>query len=275
MILHITDPHFGTERPAVVAALIALARQRRPGQIVLSGDITQRARPAQFAAARDFVQRLCDACGIDAVRDVLVIPGNHDIPLFNLPLRLADPYGRFCRAFGARLNPMIRTPQAWLIGVNTTRLWRHKHGEVSTAQIERVAARLRAAPDGALRVVVTHQPLMVIERGDRRDLVRGHRAAIRAWVAAGADLFLSGHTHQSFVAPLLGDGRQAWVVQTGTAVSRRVREHVPNSVHLIDWPGESGGARVVERWDCSGERFERVACTQIALSHGMPALPLG
>ena len=173
MILHITDTHFGAERPEVVRGLIELAREQRPSLVVLSGDVTQRARRAQFDAARAFVDELCAACGIDAQRDVLIIPGNHDIPLFNLPLRVLDPYGPYVRAFGKRLEPLIRRPDVWLIGVNTTRPWRHKHGELSSAQIERVAARLRAAPDDALRVVVTHQPLMVIERDDRRDLVRG------------------------------------------------------------------------------------------------------
>ena len=264
MILHITDTHFGAERPEVVRGLIELAREQRPSLVVLSGDVTQRARRAQFDAARAFVDELCAACGIDAQRDVLIIPGNHDIPLFNLPLRLLDPYGHYVRAFGTRLEPLIRRPDVWLIGVNTTRPWRHKHGELSSAQIERVAARLRAAPAGALRVVVTHQPLMVVEREDRRDLVRGHAAAIRAWAGAGADLFLSGHTHQSFVAPVLGAKRRAWVVQTGTAVSSRVREHVPNSVHLIEWAGDaSRHGWTVERLDWAGERFAAVARTVI------------
>ena len=264
MILHITDTHFGAERPEVVRGLIELAREQRPSLVVLSGDVTQRARRAQFDAARAFVDELCAACGIDAQRDVLIIPGNHDIPLLNLPLRVLDPYGPYVRAFGTRLEPLIRRPDVWLIGVNTTRPWRHKHGELSSAQIERVAARLRAAPAGALRVVVTHQPLMVVEREDRRDLVRGHAAAIRAWAGAGADLFLSGHTHQSFVAPVLGAKRRAWVVQTGTAVSSRVREHVPNSVHLIEWAGDaSRHGWTVERLDWAGERFATVARTVI------------
>ena len=265
MILHLTDSHFGTERPEVVRGLIELAAQQQPRLVVLSGDITQRARRQEFAAARALLADLCAACRIDAARDVLVIPGNHDIPLFNLPLRIADPYGRYASAFGSRLEPLLRRPEVWLIGVNSTRPWRHKHGEVSSAQIERVSARLRAAPASALRVVVTHHPLMVIERDDRRDLARGHRSALGAWTAAGTDLFLSGHTHQSFVAPVPGAAQQAWVVQTGTAVSRRTRAHVPNSVHLIV-PGAPGGAlrASLTRWDWNGtNRFVPTAETRI------------
>lgn len=267
MILHITDTHFGAERPEVVRGLIELAREQRPSLVVLSGDVTQRARRAQFDVARAFMDELCAACGIDAQRDVLIIPGNHDIPLFNLPLRLLDPYGPYVRAFGTRLEPLIRRPDVWLIGVNTTRPWRHKHGELSSAQIERVAARLRAAPDDALRVVVTHQPLMVIEREDRRDLVRGYKAAVDTWVAAGADIFLSGHTHQSFVAPLLGSARQAWVVQTGTAVSCRIREQVPNSVHFLSRNVVPSGGLVMGRFDWDGvSSFNQVTSKEVALA---------
>lgn len=276
MILHLTDPHFGAERPPVADALIELARARRPELIVLSGDITQRARPAQFGAARAFMDALCAACGLDPARDVLVIPGNHDIPLFHLPLRLFDPYGRYAQAFRGPLDPLIRRQAVWLIGVNTTRPWRHKHGEVSRAQIERVAARLHAAPNGALRVVVTHQPVFVVEADDRKDLLRGHRAAARAWAAAGADLLLSGHIHQSFVAPLpypLGD---TWTVQTGTAVSDRIRERVPNSVHVIGLGNAEAGVRaVVERWDWDGQAFAHIGSTDIPRRTPAPPPVLG
>ena len=260
MILHITDTHFGAERPQVVHGLIDWARQHRPRLVVLSGDITQRARAAQFAAARLFLQQLCAASGIDRARDVLLLPGNHDIPLFNLLARVVDPYGGYARFAAMGLNPLIRRDDVWLIGVNTTRPWRHKHGEISGAQIERVAARLHAAPAGALRVVVTHQPLWVVERDDYPDRVRNHRAAVNAWCAAGADLLLAGHIHQSFVAPLPGATDGTWVVQTGTAVSHRIREQVPNTFHVIEpQPAQAGQRARVTRWDWQGEAFGRIA----------------
>ena len=253
MILHLTDPHFGTERPEVVQGLIALAAQRCPEWVVVSGDITQRARKSQFAAAHRFFNHLCAASGADPRSRLLVIPGNHDLPLFHLPLRLADPYGPYARYFGSDLEPTVAGAGVCLLGVNTTRPWRHKHGELSRAQIAHVNERLqRCAPD-ALKVVVTHQPLQVIEADDMKDLVRGHAAAKKAWSEAGADLLLSGHTHQSFVAPLPAPQDQTWVVQTGTAVSRRIREQVPNSVHLIRHQDLPQGQRAcVERWDWDG-----------------------
>lgn len=265
MILHLTDPHFGTERPDVVEGLIALAAARRPQLIVLSGDITQRARAAQFAAAQRFLQRLCAACGADPRADLLVIPGNHDLPLFNLPVRLADPYGAYARWFGSQLEPTVAGEGVCLLGVNATRPWRHKHGELSSAQIARVADRLSQGEANALKVIVTHQPLFAVEADDLNDLVRGHCAARQRWAKAGADLLLSGHTHQSFVAPLPAPLGATWAVQTGTAVSRRTRKRVPNTVHLIRYRDLPAGQRAVaERWDWNGQRaFEQTAETVV------------
>jgi len=84
LLLQISDPHFGTEDPGAVEALVPLVHEKRPGLVVLSGDITQRARRGQFEAARRFLDRLPAAA-------LVVIPGNHDIPLFNVFGRLLRP----------------------------------------------------------------------------------------------------------------------------------------------------------------------------------------
>ncbi|MBP8804838.1 MAG: metallophosphoesterase, partial [Pseudoxanthomonas sp.] len=211
ILLHIADTHFGTERPVVVAALIALAAQQRPDLVVLAGDITQRARPAQFRAAKAFVARLG--------APVLAVPGNHDIALFDLWARLRRPYARYARVFGAELEPVHSSPDLLVVGVNTTRAWRHKNGEVSAAQIDRVAGLLAAASPRQLRVVVVHQPAAVTRAGDRANLLRGHDAALQAWSVAGADLVLGGHIHLPYTLAPQGLARRLWVLQAGTAVS--------------------------------------------------------
>lgn len=252
ILLQISDTHFGTERPEVVEALVRLVHEQRPQVLLLSGDITQRGTPGQFAAARAFIDRL-------AVPTVLALPGNHDIPLYNLVLRLLAPYARHRRAFGDELEPQLDWPGLLLLTVNTTRWYRHVDGEVSPAQRERVAQRLARAHPAQVRIVMTHQPLAVTRPEDERNRLHGHADATRRWAEAGADLVLGGHIHLPFVRALHehlpGLERPMWAVQAGTAVSRRVRHEAGNSVNLLRLGaaagvGEAGLRRcTVERWD--------------------------
>lgn len=247
ILLHLSDTHFGTERPEVVTALIRLAREVRPDIAVLSGDVTQRARRGQFAAARRFIETL-------AVPATLAIPGNHDIPLYNVAARMVAPYANYQDAFGEDLEPQFTSDDLLIIGVNTTRPWRHKDGEVSAAQVERVTQQLRKITPRQLRIVVVHQPVRVVLESDRANLLHGHREASQAWAAAGADLILSGHIHFPFVLSLheeqSASQRPAWAVSAGTAVSHRVREDMPNSVNLIRYDAtQSPRTCVIERLD--------------------------
>ena len=254
VLLHIADTHFGTERRSVVEALVALAAQQRPDLVVLAGDVTQRARPGQFRAAKAFVDRLG--------APVLAVPGNHDIALFDPWARLTRPYARWAGAFGADLEPVHASAELLVVGVNTTRAWRHKNGEVSAAQIDRVAGLLATASPQQLRVVVVHQPAAVIRSRDRANLLRGHQAALQAWSVAGADLVLGGHIHQPYTLAPQGLARRLWVLQAGTAVSSRTRAEVPNSVNIVRWNEPSGahdapaqqgsaagGSCLIEQWD--------------------------
>ncbi|BAO81805.1 predicted phosphohydrolase [Serpentinimonas raichei] len=259
LVLQVSDTHFGTEQPPVVEALVALAQQQRPDLLLLSGDITQRARPAQFRAARAFMERLG--------APLLAVPGNHDIPLLDLWTRLRRPYARYLAAFGPELEPLHSSPELLVLCLNTTRPWRHKHGEVSAAQIERVAQRLEAATAAQLRVVVVHQPVAVIRSSDVVNLLRGHEAALQRWAAAGADLVLGGHIHLPYVRAVDGLARPLWAVQAGTAVSARVREGLPNSVNLLRWgaPHASPGCCQIEQWDYAAAQraFVRAAVTEV------------
>jgi hypothetical protein len=186
---------------------------------------------------------------------VLAIPGNHDIALFDLWSRLRQPYARYAAAFGSELEPVHASAGFLLIGVNTTRAWRHKNGEVSAAQIERVARRLASARPPQLRVVVVHQPAAVPHAGERPNLLRGHAAATRAWSAAGADLVMGGHIHLPYTLPLPGLARPLWMVQAGTTLSTRLRGTSPNSFNRLKLhPGDEKQV-CVERWDLSAGRF--------------------
>ena len=270
VLLQISDTHFGTEQAPVVEALVALAAQQRPDVVVLSGDITQRARPAQFRAAKVFVDRLG--------APVLAVPGNHDIALFDLWARLTRPYARYATVFGADLEPVHSSQDLLVVGVNTTRAWRHKNGEVSTEQIDRVANLLTAASPQQLRLVVVHQPAAVTQAEERSNLLRGHHAALRVWSAAGADLVLGGHIHLPYTLALHGLARRLWVLQAGTAVSSRTRPKAPNSVNILRWGAASSAAGdqpqigsetgkycVIEQWDFArhDQAFVRTSVTPV------------
>ncbi|RYX91277.1 MAG: metallophosphoesterase [Comamonadaceae bacterium] len=247
-LLHISDTHFGTEQAPVCEALRALSRDQKPDVLIFSGDLTQRARSAEFAAARAYVDSL-------GIAQVLVLPGNHDIPLYNVFARMFHPYQGYAREFGTELSPVIDTPAVLVVGINTTRASRHKNGVVSGEQIEAVCATLGRARPGQLRVVVTHQPAAVFRDKDEHDRLRGADPALQAWSAAGADLVLGGHIHLPYIVDLLSGSkpvpRAMWCVQAGTALSSRVRHGTANSVNLIRWDGGWGGERscTVERCD--------------------------
>lgn len=243
-LLHISDTHFGTEQPAVMEALVRFTEHEAPDCIVCTGDITQRARRHQFAAARRFLERLSSP--------VIAVPGNHDIPLFNLPARLLNPFGNFRRFMGDSLEPRFETPTLRILGVNTTRASRHVDGAVSSRQIARVSDQLRAASPWQLRVVIQHHPVRAIEYSDLHNLLIGHEDAIPAWVDAGMDLLLAGHIHLPYIRPLQGySGRQALTVQAGTALSKRTRGETGNSFNVIRYPREDTLPRrcTIERWD--------------------------
>lgn len=243
-LLQISDAHFGTERPDVVDALLQLAARERPDLVVLSGDITQRARRSQFAAARAFVERL-------GPTPALVVPGNHDIPLFNVFARVLFPYANYRHAFGSELEPVFESRDVLVIGVNSARPSRHTEGEVSEEQIGRVAGRLRSASASQLRVIVMHHPVAAMNADYTQHLLHGREHAVRQWAKAGADLIVGGHAHLPYAVPLadrMDLARPVWVVQAGTALSTRVRAGIPNSVNMI-------------RYDAHGldERMARVA----------------
>jgi 3',5'-cyclic AMP phosphodiesterase CpdA len=251
-IVQISDTHFGTEQAPIVEAVIALVHQLRPNVVILSGDITQRARSEQFQAAHRFMARL--PCS-----HVLTIPGNHDIPLFDIVSRALRPYANYAACFGKELEPSFESDDLLIQCLNTTRPKRHKDGEVSAGQIERVSSRLHSAKPTQLRIVVTHQPVHVIRPKDEQNLLHGYQAAVRAWSRAGADIIMGGHIHLPYVRPLSERlkelPRAIWSVQAGTAVSSRVRGDIPNSLNVLKYERRSSGC-TVERWDYDAASLE-------------------
>lgn len=243
VLMHLSDLHFGAHDPQVCAAAQRLAQRLGVSMVVVSGDLTQRATAEQFDQAARFVQ------GLNA-RTTLVLPGNHDLPLFAWWMRWGRSYERYARQFGVDHEPVRHKGPFYVVGVNTTRAWRHERGSLSSAQIDHVARLLARAPPGAWKLVASHHPLVARDDADRSH--RPHRAdeAVQCWRDAGAQMLLSGHAH----APVLLQPRPGlWACSAGTAVSRRLRHGSPNSVAVLSVEASgavsAGWARDAARWD--------------------------
>lgn len=239
-ILHLSDIHFGAVDERLVDPIIALAHDLRPDATVVSGDLTQRARPDQFVAARDFLDRLPGA--------VLAVPGNHDMPLWNLPLRLAAPLARYRRFIGTT-EPHVNLPGAVIQGIDSANPLVWKAGRMRDASGERLNAVFADAPVGAMRVAVMHHAPVPAADGTPADLADPTRA-LAMLSRAGTDLVLSGHTHMPHVA-FAETAAGILFLQVGTAISTRLKtgandfaliELGPNSVAHQAWVAPRGGA---------------------------------
>lgn len=226
-IAHLSDTHFGTQVPPVAQALLDCLERLAPDLVVVSGDITQRARKQEFTAAADYFRRL--------PAPMLVLPGNHDIPLFDLASRFLHPYREFDRAFGARSGIWAGEGVA-VLGCDTTLPTRHTRGRLDIAQLERLVAAVPDEP-GSMRIAAVHQPLHAAWLQDRDEILLNAEEAAAALARTGIDVVLSGHVH----VPVVCTTREVFprlrrhfvLAGAGTAVSRRTRPAAPNSFNLL------------------------------------------
>lgn len=217
-LVHVSDLHFGRIDPVIVKPLGGALLAANPDLIAISGDFTQRARHAQFAAAREFVASL--------TANTLVVPGNHDIPLFDVVERFAAPLSRYRKYISADLEPDYMDEEMVVLGVNTARAWVYPFGEgrINEHQVDRLVERLSTVPSSLLRVIVTHHPFDLPPGVANRRLVGRSAMAMTRLASANADLFLSGHLHVSHISCAVdryeAAGHSALIVQAGTVSSR-------------------------------------------------------
>lgn len=224
-IVHLSDPHFGAEEPRLVPHLLAAVAALAPDLVVVSGDLTQRARPAQYQAAARFLA--------DCPAPVLAIAGNHDVPLYDLRLRFGDPWRRWRQGVGRDLEPVFRDDALVVVAVNTANPLVWKDGKITGRQVQRVA-RCFADAGARRRVLVMHHPLQG-PPGEAPALV-GAADALVGLVGAGTEVVLSGHLHATYVTPLSG-AESILSVQAGTCLSWRVRGD-GNAFNALDFDAE-------------------------------------
>jgi 3',5'-cyclic AMP phosphodiesterase CpdA len=246
-IAHLSDLHFGREAARVVEAVLEDLAEHRPDLVVVSGDLTQRARRRQFQAARAFLDRF--------PAPVLVVPGNHDIPLFDLARRFFRPLARYRELVTADLDPLFHDDELAVLGVNTARSNVVKNGRLSHAQIDGIRERLQPLPPRVFKVLVTHHPFAPPPGTRESRLVGRGLQALQVAEACGVDLLLAGHLHVGYSGDVrahhLSIRRSILVVQAGTATSLRVRGE-PNTYNVITVDGPSLSL-AVRAWD--GARF--------------------
>jgi 3',5'-cyclic AMP phosphodiesterase CpdA len=245
-IAHISDLHFGRHDKAVAEALLASLREAKPHLIIVSGDLTQRARRGQFAAAGAFLERM--------PAPVLVVPGNHDVPLYNLARRFLDPLGRFRHFISIEERPFHLDDEIAVLGLNTARSSSLINGRISYAQAAAIRDIFARVAPGTFRILVLHHPLLSPPEIPWLSTVGRTELALEAMAEADIHLVLAGHRHRAYGGDLadhhLALRKSILVHHAGTAISTRRRAEA-NSYNL--YRIESGLLScTVQSWTGSG-----------------------
>ena len=210
-VAHLSDLHFGRVEHSVLEPLRRRVCELAPDLVIVSGDLTQRAREEQFREARAFLDTLPGP--------QLVVPGNHDVPLYNVFARFFHPLAGYRRSISPDPEPAFHDDEIAVLGINSARSLVFKGGRVSAGQLERVQRELCRLNGDVVKIVVTHHPFGALDR----------------LADCGVDLFVAGHLHATRIGHAV-EGTGALMVQAGTATSSRTREE-PNSFNLLKiWP---------------------------------------
>ena len=231
VIAHISDLHFGAEDTSIAEGLLRDLQQVAPALVIASGDFTQRARRKQFAAARTYLDQIhCPR---------ITVPGNHDIPLYDVLRRFLAPLTRYKHFIHPDVNPWFEDEQVAILGLNTARSLTWISGRISSEQVELIRTRFSKVPEPRFRIVVTHHPF-IPPPGDTAagiDLVGGAALALPVVDECNVDLLLAGHLHQGYTGDVRAyypaTNRSIIVAQAGTAISWRIRKKQPNGYNVL------------------------------------------
>lgn len=264
-IAHLSDIHFGAHDPKIVRATEAWLQQNRPDLVVISGDFTQRARVEQFREASAWLNRMRTA-GLK----LLTIPGNHDVPLYDLARRFGAPLRRYKRYISNDLCPFYEDDAVAILGLNTARSLTIKDGRINHDQMRLLRERFAAVAPEKTRILVTHHPLFAMpigKGGELSEAVGRHEDAVRAAGETGIHIALAGHFHRTYAEAaekMVAHAGGALVIQAGTATSTRLRNAEPQSFNWLHVRRHDDIELQVVVWDGAGfQRGHHVAYRQM------------
>src|SRR4051812_14269709 len=247
-VVHVSDLHFGRLDPRLVSPMLAAINRLAPDLVAVSGDVTHRARRREFESARLFLQALRSPA--------LVVPGNHDVPFYDVVRRFVSPLGRYRRFVTTDLEPVHTDDEMVVLGLNSSRSLTFGRGRLNERQVRTAVERLRSAPAHATRIIVTHHPFDLPARYGDDHLVGRASMAMAHLAAVGADLFLAGHLHVTHIGHTAERykiaGHSALVVQAGTMSTRQRGE--PNSFNVLRI-SRPHLAVTRQTWDTAAETF--------------------
>lgn len=224
-LVHLSDLHFGFDRTALIEPLLDRVNRAGADLVVVTGDLTHRARSAQFAQAAAFLRRI--------EVPLIAVPGNHDIPLYKLADRMMKPYRRYRRIIAQNMEPVGHVGQVRVQGINSVDPMAWQRGVISAAQMRRVVEGID--PD-CVNIVALHHPMQQRPEVDKQ-LMRGAREAMALFELQGVQVVLSGHLHiWSAGAFLPPEGRSVLQIQGGTALCARLDDR-QNEFAVLDFQG--------------------------------------
>lgn len=248
-LAHLSDLHFGRENPRLIDGLMYCLEEIKPQLVIISGDLTQRARKREFLAARTFLENLS--------WPYLVIAGNHDIPAYDIAERFFRPWKRWHRYLGHTLEPIVRAEDYIAVGINTARrsgsLFDWSRGRVSHEQLDVIAKHFDEGGDEILRILVAHHPFWLPEEYRHRHIIGRRDKALKTMQDAGVDIILSGHVHSAYTHLLGG----LIVSHAGTAISNRLTGNDPNSFKIIRG---NHLQLTIENWTWNKNKFSTAKC---------------
>ncbi|MDQ2819719.1 MAG: metallophosphoesterase [Pseudomonadota bacterium] len=227
-LVHLSDLHFGRVDPELLEPLRALVHKIAPDVVVVSGDLTQRAKSEEFEQARAWLDTLPGP--------QIVVPGNHDISLYNVLRRFLAPLDRYKRYITDDLAPVFIDDEIAVLGVNTARSLTFKDGRVNEEQVAQIKSQLAGLSADLTRIIVTHHPFDLPQSFDEDDLVDRAPMAMQAFAESGVDVLMAGHLHASHAGSTADryvmNEYAALVIQAGTATSTRGRGET-NSFNVV------------------------------------------